>query len=135
MSFSKNEITLSNNLWQKVTLRFTSSNTLQRKSWQQLMIEHKRLGFFDAEIDKNRVVTRNICEQSDSTLNLQLQLRISIADLQVDNVHTERFLLCRVIANWMKLDAILTLVEDPEGNVERLALYNCADISEKDESN
>src|SRR5207248_9157266 len=37
-----------------------------------------------------------------------------------------RFLLCRVIEKCMKFMALTTIVEDPEGDVERLALYNWA---------
>src|ERR1044072_4935052 len=105
MSFSKTDLLLSDNLLQKFILRSTTSNTSQRKSCQQLIIEHKRLEFFKG-VEIYRAVTRNICERSDSVLNLQLQSRISIADLQVNNVPIGRFLLCRVIAKWMRLDAI-----------------------------
>ena len=55
----------------------------------------------------------------------------------MDNASTRRFLIRRVMAKWAKLNALITLVEDPEGNVERLALNNMileSDITKKDES-
>jgi tetratricopeptide (TPR) repeat protein len=63
-------------------------------------------------------------QKGQSTLDSQLLLknRISIKNLRVNNVG--KSLLCRTITRCVKLDAILIVVEDPEGNVERLALYN-----------
>ena len=55
----------------------------------------------------------------------------------MDNASTGRFLIRRVMAKWAKLNALITLVEDPEGNMERLALYNMvlsSNITKKDES-
>jgi len=45
-------------------------------------------------------------------------------NLQVDHVFTGKFLLCQVITKCTKINALSTLVEDPEGNVKRLFLYN-----------
>ncbi|CAI2163571.1 14068_t:CDS:1 [Funneliformis geosporum] len=53
-----------------------------------------------------------------------LKNRISIANLTLDKVHVGRFLLCRVINRCAKLGPLFTLIEDPEGEIERIALYN-----------
>src|SRR2546421_462466 len=98
--------------FQTLILRLSTCNTLQRKSWQQLIAEHERLRLYE------KAFIRKL------TLNLQPELKISIVDLQVDNVHTGKFLLCRVIVKWIKLNALITVVEDPKGNVERLSLDN-----------
>ncbi|EXX71854.1 hypothetical protein RirG_074800 [Rhizophagus irregularis DAOM 197198w] len=76
-------------------------------------------------------VVYNSCNQPNLSLNLQH--RISIANLQIDYKFTEKFLLCRVITKFIKLDALLALVEDPEGNVERLALYNWTSLPKNKE--
>ncbi|PKY60771.1 hypothetical protein RhiirA4_519857 [Rhizophagus irregularis] len=104
---------------QNAILRLTVDNFSQGKSREQLIDEHKRLDNF---CDKKKYVVHNINKQENLTLNFQL--RISISNLKVNNVPTGRFLLCRVISKFVKLFALLALVEDPEGNVERLALYN-----------
>ncbi|GBC15388.1 uncharacterized protein OCT59_015609 [Rhizophagus irregularis] len=104
---------------QNAILRLTVDNFSQVKSREQLIDEHKRL---DNICDKKKYVVHNINKQENLTLNIQL--RISISNLKVNNVPTGRFLLCRVISKFVKLFALLALVEDPEGNVERLALYN-----------
>ncbi|RIA97019.1 hypothetical protein C1645_814683 [Glomus cerebriforme] len=57
-------------------------------------------------------------------VSLKPKNRISINDMQIDNVHTGHFLLCRVIEKCYKLTALSTVIEDPEGDVERLSLYN-----------
>src|SRR3954454_25021333 len=127
-------VSISKDQFQNIVLRITTSNISQKKSRQQLFAEHKRL---ESYINTHPQFIRNIRRQSE-TLNLQLQLKMSIVDLRVDSIPIGRFLLCRVIAKWMKLSALITLVEDPEGNVERLALYNLyvesSDITKKDES-
>src|SRR5688572_22713804 len=101
-----NALELSCDLFQNIILRLTTSNTSQRKSRQQLIIEHERL---ESYINKTDKFVRNI---SESTLSLQLHLKLSIVDLKVDNVPTGRFLLCRVLTKLMRLNAIITLVED-----------------------
>ncbi|POG75675.1 hypothetical protein GLOIN_2v1822741 [Rhizophagus irregularis DAOM 181602=DAOM 197198] len=93
----------------------------------------KRLDNLDNLCDKRKYVVHNINKQENLTLNIQL--RISISNLQVDNVPTGRFLLCRVISRFVKLYALLALVEDPEGNVERFALYNWTNIPKEGQSN
>ncbi|CAG8638532.1 19104_t:CDS:2 [Rhizophagus irregularis] len=108
---------------QHATLRLT----------KQLIDEHKRLDNLDNLCDKRKYVVHNINKQENLTLNIQL--RISISNLQVDNVPTGRFLLCRVISRFVKLYALLALVEDPEGNVERFALYNWTNIPKEGQSN
>src|SRR2546430_668426 len=129
-------VVISGEFMQAVCLRITTSKISQRKSRQQLIAEHKRvLKYYNYNEYQEFIL--NICRQSESTLNLKLQLRISIVDLQVDNVPTGRFLLCRVIGKWVRMNALITVVEDPEGNVERLILYKMilgSDITEKNES-
>ena len=53
----------------------------------------------------------------------------------MDNVPTEKFLLCRVIVEWVRMNAFITVVEDPEGNVERLALFLESDTPQNSELN
>ncbi|CAB4393344.1 unnamed protein product [Rhizophagus irregularis] len=115
---------------QNAILRVTVDNFSQRKSRETLIDEHKKL---DNLCDSKKYVVHNINKQENLTLNIQL--RISISNLQVDNVPTERFLLCRVISRFVKIYALLALVEDPEGNVERLALYNWTKIPKQGQSN
>ena len=86
-------------LFFKILLRITTCNNTQRKRKEQLIFEHIRLGLYFICVPKlndlNReVAIHNICK---STLNLQPESKISIVELQVNNVHTEKFLLCRVI--------------------------------------
>ncbi|GBC08897.1 hypothetical protein RclHR1_08470008 [Rhizophagus clarus] len=64
-----------------------------------------------------------------NTIKPELNNRISIANLEVDKVHTGKFLLCQVISRCVKMSPLFTLVEDPEGDVERIALYNWAEQS------
>ncbi|CAB4479491.1 unnamed protein product [Rhizophagus irregularis] len=116
---------------QSAILRLKVDNFSQRKSKDQFIREHKNL---DNLCDKNKYVVHNIKKQKNLTLNIQL--RISISNLRVNiNVPNRRFLLCRVISRFIKIDALLALVEDPEGNVERLALYNWTKIPEEGQSN
>ncbi|RGB38826.1 hypothetical protein C1646_755233 [Rhizophagus diaphanus] len=115
---------------QNAILRVTVDNFSQRKSRETLIDEHKKL---DNLSDSKKYVVHNINKQENLTLNIQL--RISISNLQVDNVPSERFLLCRVISRFVKIYALLALVEDPEGNVERLALYNWTKIPKQGQSN
>ncbi|RIA81168.1 hypothetical protein C1645_837422 [Glomus cerebriforme] len=114
---------------QNAILRLNTSIISHKKSRKELIDEHKRLEFFGDE--SHKFVIHNTCQDKSS---LNLQLRISIADLKVDNVPINRFLICRVITRFIKLDALFTLVEDPEGNVERLVLNNWTEIPKKDQS-
>ncbi|CAG8476297.1 7751_t:CDS:1 [Ambispora leptoticha] len=50
--------------------------------------------------------------------------RISISELQSFRVHTDKFLLCRVITRSVFYNSLTTIIEDPEGNAEKLSLYN-----------
>ena len=86
-------VALINEELQKLFLRISTCNTTQRKDRKQLIAEHERLEIFysDEFFNSRGGVIRNICK---STLNLQPELKISIVDLQVDNVHTGKFLLC-----------------------------------------
>ncbi|GBB95742.1 hypothetical protein RclHR1_02600011 [Rhizophagus clarus] len=65
----------------------------------------------------------------ENTINLELNNRISIANMEVDKVHTGKFLLCQVISRCVKMSPLFTLVEDPDGDVERIALYNWVERS------
>jgi len=59
--------------------------------------------------------------------NANPTLRLRIRDLKLDQVHEGYFLLCRLIAGSYQLQSVNTIVEDPEGDVERLCLYNWSD--------
>ncbi|CAG8710419.1 uncharacterized protein OCT59_027450 [Rhizophagus irregularis] len=125
-----NTAVLSEEIFQNAVLRITTGNISKKKSRERLIEEHKKLEYFG---DKNEYVIHNTCSQPD--LNLNQQLRVSIANLQIDRMlPIEKFLLCRVITRFTKMNALLTLVEDPEGNVERLALYNWTSLL-KDKEN
>src|SRR5581483_844203 len=102
-------------------------------SKQQLIVEHELIENYS---DKANYDVRRRESPDDSILkNFQLDLKVSITDLQVNNKLLGKFLLCRVIIKRLNVNAILTLVEDPEGNVERLALYHwILDVTKNDES-
>jgi hypothetical protein len=109
-------------LLQSAILRITTSKSSQKKSKQRLISEHERLEIY-RDLDEIDIHDK-FRQKGQSTLDSQLLLknRISIKNLRVNNVG--KSLLCRTITRCVKLDAILIVVEDPEGNVERLALYN-----------
>ncbi|CAB4475654.1 unnamed protein product [Rhizophagus irregularis] len=108
---------------QNSVLRLNTGNISQKKSRERLIEEHKKLDYFG---DKNKYLVHTA--RSQPNLSLNLQHRISIANLQIDHKSTENFLLCRVITKFINISALLALVEDPDGNVERLALYNWTNI-------
>ncbi|CAB4389822.1 unnamed protein product [Rhizophagus irregularis] len=108
---------------QNAVLRLNTGNISQKKSRERLIEEHKKLDYFG---DKNKYLVHTA--RSQPNLSLNLQHRISIANLQIDHKSTENFLLCRVITKFINISALLALVEDPDGNVERLALYNWTNI-------
>nr|CAG8618644.1 14977_t:CDS:2 [Entrophospora candida] len=62
--------------------------------------------------------------ETSHNVNLHLANRISIANLELDKVHTNKFLLCRVITRCCKMASLMTIVEDPEGDAVKIALYN-----------
>lgn len=109
---------------QCAVLRIISGNNAQ-KNRQKLIEDHQRL------LERNK----GDCYAFLTTFeheNLQLKLedRISIADLQVNNhVPMGKFLLCRVITKCFCFAATITIVEDLDGNVKRLILYNWAKYS------
>ncbi|RIA92348.1 hypothetical protein C1645_765374 [Glomus cerebriforme] len=127
--FINNQAT-SERMMQSAVLRLITNNIPRKKTREELISEHEKLEFFGDGV--NKYFIHNTCKDKSS---LNLQLRISIANLQVGRVPINRFLICRVIARFVKIDALFTLVEDPEGNVERLVLYNWTNYSEKDQSN
>ncbi|RIA90123.1 hypothetical protein C1645_849711 [Glomus cerebriforme] len=94
---------------QTAVLQLTTSNASRKKTREELISEHKKLENFSDRF--NRYFIHNTCQDKSS---LNLQLRISIANLQVGCVPINRFLICRVIARFVKINALLTLVEDPE---------------------
>ncbi|CAB4385578.1 unnamed protein product [Rhizophagus irregularis] len=127
LQFSDTEIPAIDIL-QNVILRLNTGNISQKKSRERLIKEHQKLKYF---YDKNNYIVHNV--RSQPNLSLNLQHRVSIANLQIDHEFPEKFLLCRVITKFMKISALLALVEDPEGNVERLALYNWTRLPENKE--
>jgi tetratricopeptide (TPR) repeat protein len=124
-----NALVLSEEIFQNAILRITTGNISRKRSRERLIEEHKKLNYFG---DINKYIVHNICSQPN--LNLNLELRTSIENLQIDHIPTEKFLLCRVITGFTKINALLTLVEDPEGNVERLALYNWTSLPKNKEN-
>ncbi|CAG8802867.1 15320_t:CDS:1, partial [Racocetra fulgida] len=95
----------------------------------QLIEEHEnRLNYFDHAYNMNLFVVYNTYEQKyikpTPRIKFTIENRISIKNLRVNEENYGKFLVCRVIARCMKINALLTIVEDPEGDVERLALYN-----------
>ncbi|CAB4435279.1 unnamed protein product [Rhizophagus irregularis] len=124
-----NSVVSSEEILQNAILRLTTGNIARNKSRERLIEEHKKLEYFD---DKNKYIFQPV--HSQTNLGLNLQHRISIANLQIDCIFTERFLLCRVITRFTKINALLALVEDPEGNVERLALYNWTSLPKNKEN-
>ncbi|GBB97197.1 hypothetical protein RclHR1_29390001, partial [Rhizophagus clarus] len=124
-----NSTVSSEEILQNAILRSTSSNISQKKSKERLIEEHNKLEYYG---DRNKYIVHNIC--SKQNLNLNLRFRVSIANLQINNhIPIEKFLLCRVITKFINIDALLALVEDPEGNVERLALYNWTSLPKNNE--
>lgn len=118
--------------FQKMFLQMMLNQQLPKRSRQEIISKHK-------EALKNVIETRNYSfvfqttqggpairggTRRSKTIPLKPRNRISINDMQIDNVHTGRFLLCRVIEKCYKLTALSTIVEDPEGDVERISLYN-----------
>ncbi|CAJ0894566.1 5165_t:CDS:2 [Entrophospora sp. SA101] len=80
-------------------------------------IERKRNNFYKSTSNQmNKGIYQHV--------SLELKNRISITDLQLDHVHHGKFLLCRVMAKCGKKVSLMTLVEDPEGDAVKLALYN-----------
>ena len=63
----KNDFVLSKDLLQNITLSISTSNISQRKNRQQLIAEHKRLNPYSTV---NKQFIRNICNQTESTQNL-----------------------------------------------------------------
>ncbi|GBB90130.1 hypothetical protein RclHR1_00170034 [Rhizophagus clarus] len=119
--------------FQRMFLQMMLNQQLIRRSRQEIITKHKEAIKNLVNTEKN--FTHSIqFTQSGPTggggarhakkVSLKPNNRISINDMQIDNVHTGRFLLCRVIDKCFKLTALSTIVEDPEGDVERLSLYN-----------
>ncbi|CAG8496249.1 6095_t:CDS:1 [Acaulospora morrowiae] len=102
-----------------------ADDLVQRKSREQLIKEHEMiLTIHDAYF--MHVANSSGPNQETKNVKLLSKNRISIANLKLNNVHTGKYLLCQVISKSIKRDALYTLIEDPEGDVERLALYNWA---------
>ncbi|CAG8638875.1 2525_t:CDS:2 [Funneliformis mosseae] len=97
----------------------------QRKSKEYLIAEHERQLRIFSNKECHTITTSNLGHvRNFHDVKLRPKNRISISNLQLDKVHTGRFLLCQVISKCIKLNALTTLVEDPEGEVERICLYN-----------
>ncbi|OBZ76732.1 Tetratricopeptide repeat protein 12 [Grifola frondosa] len=58
---------------------------------------------------------------STSVLNLE---RITFSNMSIRKTHIGRFLLCRIITPCVRLVAISTVVEDTDGLVQNLSMYN-----------
>ncbi|CAG8454341.1 12518_t:CDS:2 [Cetraspora pellucida] len=113
---------------QTAFLRVISNNS-QKRSRLQLITEHEnRLKFFDHAYNENLFVVYNTYEQKykkpTPKIKFTIENKVSIKDLRVNEENYGKFLVCRVITKCIKINALLTIVEDPEGDVERLALYN-----------
>ena len=61
---------------------------------------------------------------SPCTQPLSYLQRISLTDLVLETVHRGKYLLLRTIVHPKKIVGIKTIVEDPNGNVEFVELYN-----------
>ncbi|CAB4381417.1 unnamed protein product [Rhizophagus irregularis] len=114
---------------------FLENSMKKRKSRQVLIaeyeewlnkIERMRSEKFQHFITTNKFGYRQNFQHS---INLELNNRMSIESLEIDKVHTGKFLLCQVINRCVKMNPLFTLIEDPEGNVDRIALYNWVEQS------
>jgi tetratricopeptide (TPR) repeat protein len=119
-------------IFQRMFLQMMLNQQPARRTRQEIIAKHKKA--LEDLTDTNNNYThffqtthgsanRGGVRRSNNT-SLKPRNRISINDMQIDNVHNGRFLLCRVIEKCYKLTALSTIVEDPEGDVERLSLYN-----------
>src|SRR6266540_5601188 len=120
--------------------RMMTGGIAQRKSRQQVISDYeKKLENMERTFNKSGFMFCNTNSQGycgiSHEVKLQLKNRISIANLQVDKVHIGKFLLCRVISKCMKMNALSTIVEDPEGNVERISFYNWVQHSAQSRTN
>ena len=55
------------------------------------------------------------------------QDRICIRNLNLGKIYPGKFILCRIITGSYQMTSVITIVEDPLGNVERLCLNNWCD--------
>ncbi|CAB4407767.1 unnamed protein product [Rhizophagus irregularis] len=118
--------------FQRMFLQMMFNQQPPRRSRQEIISKHKK-ALKDVIETRNNSFTFQTTQggpairggtRHSKNIPLKPRNRISINDMQIDNVHTGRFLLCRVIEKCYKLTALSTIVEDPEGDVERLSLYN-----------
>ncbi|CAG8533245.1 6404_t:CDS:1 [Ambispora gerdemannii] len=104
---------------------------LGRRTRQELLaVQENFIKTFEIAQAKNlyffQTTDSTFANRNTSTINVELipTNRIAISDLEVGKVHTGKFVLCRVITKCVKLTALTTVIEDPEGDVERLSAYN-----------
>ncbi|CAG8575219.1 9439_t:CDS:1 [Ambispora leptoticha] len=102
-----------------------------RRTRQQLLDNQERWINHLENIRKKNLVnfeTTNstFANKKANTVDVELvpKNRISISQLQINKVHTGKFLLCRVITKCAKSTALAMVIEDLEGEAERLALHN-----------
>ena len=62
-------------------------------------------------------------------VNLSSCSPISIASMTLESTHSRRYLRCRVITDCALLQSIQTIVEDENGDVTKLCIYNAVDPS------
>src|SRR5688572_11814086 len=88
----------------------------QRKSRRDLITEYEKwLKQMERTHSENlhcHIKTNNGFDHKEISQdnNLQLKDRISIANLEIDKVHSGKFLLCRVIRRCAKMNALFTLI-------------------------
>jgi len=113
----------------------------ERSSKKEMLKQHySALEFVKYGLGKNRhtVQTSNADNNAlrASSTHFKDLKPITIDELVLNHVHKGRYLLCRSIAQPFKMTAISLIIEDRNGAVEKLSLYNyshhsgiCSDLS------
>ncbi|CAG8464009.1 8454_t:CDS:2 [Ambispora gerdemannii] len=94
---------------------------VQHEKWIQCLEEHKTHVYTYYSPFNHDFIEQN---RTNRTVQLHPKNRISISDLEINTFHENKFLLCRVITKCAKSTALSTVIEDPEGDAERISLYN-----------
>ncbi|CAG8548771.1 9289_t:CDS:1 [Ambispora leptoticha] len=94
----------------------------QHEKWLQCLEEYKTNVYYTYQ----PTINGDFVEQNRTNRKVQLHPanRLSISDLEINTFHENRFLLCRVITKCAKSVALSTVIEDPEGDAERISMYN-----------
>ncbi|CAF1352315.1 unnamed protein product [Didymodactylos carnosus] len=98
---------------------------------QQVLLKHTKDNQTTGQLAIHQTITTLTyppCTEPLSSLQ-----RISLSDLVLETVHHGKFVLCKTFVEPDKAVGINTAVEDPEGNVDMLSLYNFA--IDRDHSN